>query len=171
MTAKTEDGKTSTTLDPDSLASAEFQRKSEELQTLSPYTVDQVKAMLPEEIAGAKRKGSSANSAMGTAFAHGEYTLNDSATMELSIFDCGGAGGSGFYTTQYLTMLNVQSETEDEYTRTVPFKLGRAIEHVDKSDNSSSFTWLAADRLMVTLEGKNTGIEQLKQLAAALRLK
>ena len=59
-----------------------YEKKAEELKKLSPYTLDQMKAMLPEEIAGAKRSRFSANSAMGAAYAEGEYPINDSTEIE-----------------------------------------------------------------------------------------
>jgi len=57
ITVTSEDGKTTTTIQPNDLAkvSEDFQKKTEELQKLSPYTLDQMKAMLPDELAGAKR--------------------------------------------------------------------------------------------------------------------
>lgn len=173
ITVTSEDGKTTTTVSPTDLAkvSDDFQKKTEELQKLSPYTLDQVKALLPEELAGAKRSKFSANSAMGTAYAEGEYTINDSTEVELKIFDCAGQAGAGIYSMQYLGMMNFQSESDDEYTKTIEFKGGKAVEHLNKRNNRSTLTWLAADRLLVTLEGRNTGIDLLKQAAGSLNLK
>lgn len=67
ITVTSEDGKTTATIQPNDLKEAAdvYQKKAEELQKLSPYTLDQMKAMLPEELAGAKRAKFSANSAMG----------------------------------------------------------------------------------------------------------
>jgi len=173
VTVTSEDGKTTTTISPTDLAQASdaFQKKTEELQKLSPYTLDQVKALLPEELAGAKRSKFSANSAMGTAYAEGEYPINDSTEIELKIFDCAGQAGSGIYNMQYFGMMNFQSESDDEYTKTIEFKGSKAVEHLDKRNNRSTLTYLAGDRLLVTLEGRNTGIDLLKQAAGGLNLK
>jgi hypothetical protein len=173
VTVTSEDGKTTTTISSTDLAqvSDAFQKKTEELQKLSPYTLDQVKALLPEELAGAKRSKFSANSAMGTAYAEGEYAINDSTEVELKIFDCAGQAGAGIYSMQYLGMMNFQSESDDEYTKTIEFKGSKAVEHLDKRNNRSTLTYLAGDRLLVTLEGRNTGIDLLKQAAGGLNLK
>lgn len=173
ITVTSEDGKTTTTIQPNELAkvSDDFQKKTEELQKLSPYTLDQMKALLPEELAGAKRSKFSANSAMGAAYAEGEYTINDSTNLELKIFDCAGQAGAGIYSMQYLGMMNFQSESDDEYTKTFEFNGGRAVEHHNKKNNRSTLTYLAGDRLLVTLEGRNTGIDLLKQVAGNLSLK
>ena len=173
ITVTSEDGKTTTTIQPNELAkvSDDFQKKTEELQKLSPYTLDQMKALLPEELAGAKRSKFSANSAMGAAYAEGEYPINDSTNLELKIFDCAGQAGAGIYSMQYLGMMNFQSESDDEYTKTSEFNGGRAVEHHNKKNNRSTLTYLAGDRLLVTLEGRNTGIDLLKQTAGSLSLK
>ncbi len=173
ITVTSEDGKTTTTIQPNELAkvSEDFQKKTEELQKLSPYTLDQMKAMLPDELAGAKRSKFSANSAMGAAYAEGEYPINDSTKLELKIFDCAGQAGAGIYSMQFLGMMNFESENDDEYTKTIEFNGAKAVEHLNKSNNSSTLTYLAADRLLVTLEGRNTGIDLLKQAAGSLSLK
>ena len=173
ITVTSEDGKTTTTIQPNELAkvSDDFQKKTEELQKLSPYTLDQMKALLPEELAGAKRSKFSANSAMGAAYAEGEYPINDSTNLELKIFDCAGQAGAGIYSMQYLGMMNFQSESDDEYTKTSEFNGGRAVEHHNKKNNRSTLTYLAGDRLLVTLEGRNTGIDLLKKVAGNLSLK
>ncbi len=173
ITIKSEDGKSEATIsatDMTAVADA-FQKKSEELQKLTPYTLDQMKALLPEEIAGAKRSKFSANSAMGAAYAEGEYSFNDSTEIELKIFDCAGQAGAGIYSMQYLGMMNFQSESDNEYTKTIEFKGGKAVEHLDKQSNRASLTYLAGDRLLVTLEGENTGVDLLKQTAGSLDLK
>ena len=173
VTVTSEDGKTKTTIQPGDLAqtSDAFQKKTEELQKLSPYTLDQMKALLPDELAGAKRSKFSANSAMGAAFAEADYPINDSTELELKIFDCAGQAGAGIYSMQYLAMMNFQSESDNEYTKSIDFKGGKAVEHLDKSSNRATLTYVAADRLLVTLEGENTGVDLLKQAAGSLNLK
>jgi len=104
ITVTSEDGKSTTTIQPNDIAkvSEDFQKKTEELQKLSPYTIDQMKGLLPDELAGAKRSKFSANSAMGAAYAEGEYPINDSTEVELKIFDCACQAGAGIYSMQYL---------------------------------------------------------------------
>jgi hypothetical protein len=173
VTVTSEDGKTTATIQPGDLtqASDAFQKKTEELQKLSPYTLDQMKALLPEELAGAKRSKFSANSAMGAAFAEGDYPINDSTELELKIFDCAWQAGAGIYSMQYLAMMNFQSESDNEYTKSIDFKGSKAVEHFDKRSNRATLTYVAADRLLVTLEGRNTGVDLLKQAAGSLNLK
>jgi hypothetical protein len=173
ITIKSEDGKTTTTVQASDLTQAAdaAQKKAQELQKLSPYTLDQMKAMLPEELMGAKRSKFSANSAMGVAVAQGEYPINDSTEIELNVYDCAGSAGIGFYQAQFLTLMNFQSESDNEYSKTIEFKGGKALERHNKSSNRSTLTYISGDRLMVTLEGRNTGVDMLKQVANSLNLK
>ncbi|RYG26875.1 MAG: hypothetical protein EOO01_41820 [Chitinophagaceae bacterium] len=173
ITVKSEDGKTTTTVNAGDMATVaeDYQKKAEELQKLAPYTLDQLKAMLPEEIGGAKRAKYSANSAMGAAYAEGEYPMNDSTQVNVKIFDCAGQAGAGIYSMQYLGMMNFQSESDEEYTKTVDFNGSRAVEHLDKNDNEASFMYLAGDRLLVTVEGRNTDVDMLRKIASNLNLK
>jgi cytolysin (calcineurin-like family phosphatase) len=108
---------------------------------------------------------------MGAAYAEGSYPINDSTEIELKLFDCAGQAGAGIYSMQYLGMMNFQSESDDEYTKTTDFNGNRAIEHAKKDNSSASLSYLAADRLLVTLEGRNTGIDMLKKAAGSLNLK
>ena len=108
---------------------------------------------------------------MGAAYAEGEYPINDSTNLELKIFDCAGQAGAGIYSMQFLGMMNFESENDDEYTKTIEFNGAKAVEHLNKSNNRSTLTYLAGDRLLVTLEGRNTGIDFLKQAAGSLSLK
>ena len=173
VTVTSEDGKTTATIQPGDLAqtSEALQKKAEDLQKLSPYTLDQMKALLPEDLAGAKRSKFSANSAMGAAYAEGDYPINDSTGLELKIFDCAGQAGAGIYSMQYLAMMNFQSESDNEYTKSIDFKGSKAVEHLDRRSNRATLTFVAADRLLVTLEGRNTGVDLLKQAAGSLNLK
>ena len=173
VTVTSEDGKTTAKIETAGLSQSaeDIQKKLEELQKLSPYTLDQMKAKLPEELAGAKRSSFSANSAMGAAFAEAEYKINDSTEFKVNLYDCAGQAGAGIFNMQYMTMMNIQSETDNEYTKTVDFNGGKAIENVKKDNSRSSLTYLAADRLLVTLEGRNTGIDMLKKVAGSLNLK
>jgi hypothetical protein len=67
--------------------------------------------------------------------------------------------------------MNFQSESDEEYTKTTEFNGNRAIEHARKDNSNASLSWLAADRLLVTLEGRNTGIDMLKKAAGSLSFK
>ena len=147
----------------------EMKKQADELQKLPPLSADELKAMLPETLMGGKRTNFQANSAPGTGVATAEYAINDSTKIEVSIYDCGGPGGAGFFNAQYIAKLNHQSETDNEYTKTIDFR-GKAIEHCQKNSNRCTLTYFTGKRYMVIIEGQNVHPDGLKQAAMELNI-
>jgi len=75
------------------------------------------------------------------------------------------------YSAQYLGMFNIQSESDNEYTKTIDFKGQKAIEHCRKTSNRCSLTYFTGGRFMVTLDGENVHPDGLKQSAGELNFK
>ncbi len=173
VTVISEDGKEKVTIDVNQAqkAAEDLQKMSAELQKMPPLSLDQLKAMIPEELMGVKRKNFNVTSTMGAGFASAEYEINDSSNMKLNIYDCAGPAGAGIYSMQYMGMMNIQSESDNEYTKSIDFMGGRAFEHCQKSSNDCTLTWFAGGRLLATLEGRNVGVDALKQTAQSLSLK
>ena len=173
VTVVSENGKEKVSVDMNKMekASAEMQKMSEDLQKLSPLSLDQLKAMIPEELMGGKRSSYNATSAMGTGVVNAEYKINDSTDIKLMVYDCAGPGGAGIYSMQYLGMFNMESENEHEYTKTIEFNGGKAIEKCQKDRNDCSLTYFTGTRFLVELEGDNVGINGLKQAANSLNIK
>lgn len=170
--ATSEDGKTTVSADVAKMqqVSEEMQKQAAELQKLPPLSMAELKALLPEEMMSARRSKFETVSMSGTSVATAEYNLNDSTGIELSIWDCGGPGGAGYYSTQYATMLNFQSENDKEYTKTIEFRGQKAIEHCDNAQNHCTLTYFTGKRFMVILEGRNFHPDGLKQAANELKL-
>jgi len=167
-----EDGKEKVTVDMDQMqkAAEEMKKQSEELQKLPPLSLDELKALLPEQLMTAKRTNFQTTSATGAGLAHAEYKLNDSTELEVNIYDCGGPGGAGIYNMQYMGMMNFQSESEDEYTKTIDFMGQKAFEHCNKNDNRCTLTYFTGKRFLVAIEGRNIHPDGLKQAAKDLKL-
>jgi hypothetical protein len=144
--------------------------KEEELQSLVPYTTDEIKALLPKELGGANLSDPSSGKVTGTAYAKGLYQLNDSMSFELTLFDCGGDAGSGFYKHQFLGILDRKPESEDEEVKTIDFNGNKAIEHYDNNSYRSTFTYVSG-RFLVTLESEFADIKALKKIANSLKIK
>ena len=145
------------------------QEIQEELQHLSPYNTEQMKSILPGEIAGGKLSEPSSGKRSGTCYASGAYPINDSTMIELSLFDCGGDAGSGYYHYQFLNRLNAKPE-EYEEKNVSDFNGSRAIELYNFNSYRSSFTYLDT-RLLVSLESETIDMEELKKIAGNLKLK
>ena len=167
------DGKETVTIDPKQMQNAvqDMEKQKTELAKLTPLTLDQLKALIPESLMGAQRTNVEANSSMGAGLARGEYELNDSTQISLNIYDCAGPAGAGIYSMQYLGMYNLQEENEEEYTKIIDFNGGKAFEHCEKATNDCTISYFSGGRFMVTLEGDRVGADALKQTARGLDIK
>jgi len=150
---------------------AAMNKKMEELKKLPPLTIDQLKAILPEELNGIKRTNFNANTAMGYAVGEAEYQKDDTTKLNLVIYDCAGEAGSVMYLSTYWSRMNLQSENSQGYTKTIDFKGNKAMESYEKSDNQYSLTYSDADRLLVIITGRNISRDGLMDAAKSLNLK
>ena len=174
MTVTSKDGKSKVSVDVNSAAavSDDMQKKMEELKKLTPLTADQLKTFLPEQLMGMKRSSFNANSMMGFASAEATYkNETDDKEIELNILDCAGEAGAGVYSLSYWTKMSMQSESDNGYTKTVDFNGGKAVETYEKGGDRYELTYVASDRLLVTVKGEKTGLDAVKQTAQALNLK
>jgi len=145
--------------------------RSEALQKLTPLSLDELKAALPEQIMGANRDNMEATKMAGLAnFSKADYKMNDSTEVELTIFDCAGTEGAGYYNMAFLGM-SFEKDDENEYTKTTDFNGDKAIESCQKKSNHCEFTFFGKERYMITLKGDNVGMDQLKKIAGDLNLK
>lgn len=176
---KNDDGTTTiptTTYDMNSLKKMsentdEMARKTEELKKLAPLTLDRLKALLPGTLNGIARTDYNASSTAGYSIANGEYKKDDSTDLQLTVYDCAGEAGAGWYAMTYWGAMNVQQESEKEYTKTIELKGGKAIENFKKEQKESSLTYFANDRLLIVLNGRNMAPPALKEAAQSLDLK
>ena len=173
ITISDKDGKEKITIDPTKMqdAAQDMQQLKEELTKLTPLTPDELKALVPEELMGAARAGLDVNAAMGATVANADYKINDSTKLKLEIVDCAGPGGAGMFGMQYLNMINVNSDDEDEYVKTIDFNGGKAFENCKKNRNRCTLAYFSGNRFLVSLRGDNVGIDALKDLAKGLKIK
>lgn len=167
------DGKEKVSIDVDKMKDAadEMQKQKTELEKLTPVTLDQLKALIPETLIGGKRTSYDVNASMGANVANGEYELNDSTKISLTIYDCAGSAGAGIYSMQYLGLLNVQQESDEEYTKTIDINGGKGFEHCDKVNHECTVTFFSGGRFLVALEANNIPAEALKEAAAHMNIK
>jgi hypothetical protein len=149
----------------------ESNSKVEELKKLTPLSLDQLKALIPEEFMGMKRSRFNANSMMGAATCNANYKSEDGKELKVSIFDCAGEAGAGIYSLRYWTLWNFQQEDDNGYQKTVDFNGSKAIEKYRKSNEEYGLTYMSGDRFLVTIEGENTGLDLVKDAAKNLNVK
>ena len=109
---KNADGTTTTTTISSDLGNIEkgandMTKKMEELKTMKPLSLDELKALLPEEIKGIKRTSYNASSTMGFSVSQAEYQKDDSTEIDVAIYDCAGEAGAGMFAMTYWTKMNV----------------------------------------------------------------
>jgi len=173
ITDSSKDGKEQVIVDPNKVEDViqDMQQLKEDLTKLTPLTTDELKAKLPEQLMDAAVSDVDVNAAMGATVANADYKINDSTSLKLEIVDCAGPGGAGVFSLQYLNMINVNSDDEVEYVKTIDFNGGRAMENCRKNRNRCTLAFFSGNRFLVTLRGDNVGIDALKDVAMKLNLK
>lgn len=173
ITVSDKDGKKQVTIEPGKLkdAAQDMQQLKEELTKLTPLTTDELKTLVPRELMGTAATDIDVNAAMGATVANANYKINDSTDLKLEIVDCAGPGGAGMFGLQYINMLNVNSDDEDEYVKTIDFNGGKAFENCKKNRNRCTLAYFSGNRFLISLRGDNVGIDALKDLAKGLSIK
>lgn len=145
--------------------------KAEELKKLTPLTLDQVKALIPNELLGMPRTSFNANSSMGYAVAKGTYKGEGDKELDLEIIDCAGEMGAAWYSMSFLGLWNFQQEDDNGYQKTIDFNGGKAIEKYTKSNDRYELTSFANERFFVRVEGEKVSLDEIKTVAKNLDLK
>lgn len=152
-------------------AADQFQKQKDILETLTPLSLDELKTKIPESLLGTTGINVEANDNMGAGLAIGEYEISDTSRITLSIYDCAGPAGAGIYSMQFMGLMNIQEENDEEYTKTIDFKGSKAYEHCNKSDNECTITYFTGNRFLVTLQGQKVSATALKDAARRLNIK
>ena len=145
--------------------------EAEKLKKLTPLSIDQVKALIPNELLGMQRSSFSANSAMGVSVGKGTYKGDGDKELNIEIIDCAGETGSGWYTMRYFSLWNFQQEDDNGYQKTIDFNGGKAIEKYTKSNDRYELTYFGGDRFIVQIDAEKVGLDGIKQVASDLNLK
>lgn len=154
----------------EAVSSDDAQKRIDELKKLTPISNDALKSFFPEEVMGMKRTSFNVTNTMGYAIGTAEYLKDDTVHANVAIYDCAGDAGSAFYGMMYLTKLNMESENENGYSKTVDFMGTKSIESYSKSGNKYTENFIAAERFFVTVDGENAGLDNVKSFANALGL-
>ena len=149
----------------------EKEKKTEELRKAPQLTLEQMRLLLPQELDSAKEKNYLASTQFGYGLASVEYPKTKSKSIKVTLYDCAGEMGSVNYFENYWNHLNVQNQTENEFTKTINFEGGKAVESYKKDLNLSTLTFVIRDRLVIMMEGKNITPEELEKAAKKLHAK
>jgi hypothetical protein len=64
----------------------------------------------------------------------------------------------------------MQSESDNGYQKTVDFNGQKAVETYEKGSDTYELTYVASDRLLLTVKGEKTGLDAVKQVAQNLKV-
>ena len=149
----------------------DMQKKIEALQKLPPLSVEELKKVLPDELFGVQKSNYSASVMVGVGQVSARYKLTDNSNIKISVFDCTGPMGVGIYSAQFMTLYNFEQEDDNGYTKSTTFDGKKAIEQFKKHNNEYQITYFTGERYLVTLEGENTTMDQLKTASKSISLK
>ena len=145
----------------------------ENLKNLIPLTNEELKAVLPEQLLGLKRKELSVgdNAMMNLSTAEAKYADEDNKRIKVEIVD--GAGETGSAMVSIMVMgLNVNKEktTESGFEKSTEINGVKSIVSENKyGDNiKSKIQTVVKNRYLVILEGEGFTYEELKNTLGEL---
>jgi|SRR5580658_900410 hypothetical protein len=134
--------------------------------TVTPVSVDALKALLPDSLPGGyKRTGTQSGAMLGGVHAEATYE-NAGKKVVLSVTDLGGAGAIAALATAF----GVESDRE---TATGFDKVGRVdgrltVQQYDRNTQNGKFGLLLDDRFILNAEGTVASFDDLKDAVAAV---
>lgn len=146
-------------------------QKTEELKKAPQLTLEQMRALLPNELDSAKGRNFLSSTQFGYGLASIEYPKSKSRLIKVTLYDCAGELGSANYFENYWNYLNVNKQTDQDFTKTIDFEGDKAIETFKKDMNLSTITFAIRGRLIIIMEGKNMEPEELESVAKKLHQK
>lgn len=148
--------------------------QTEKLKKLTPATVEELKAVVPENVGDFKRKSYSAGGTVADIVAaEAEYAKEDNKTIHVSILD--GAGESGSAVVSLLAMgLSMQTESESNGTISKNIEIDGVRYSTEDTKSassvSSSLKFIHNDRYAITLQGEGYSLSELQDFLKKLDL-
>ena len=147
----------------------------ETLKKMTPLTNEELKALLPEEILGLKRKELSVgdNAMMQLASAEAKYSDGDQKKIKLEIMDGAGETGSAMVSILMMSFnMNKEKITETGYEKTAEINGNKAIIKENSGENyvNSSIQMVAKNRYLITLTGDGISYDDLEKALNQLKL-
>ena len=134
-----------------------------------------LKELLPETVASLKRSGAEGSKQsvgeMKISQARGTYGEEDKeANASVTIIDYGAMPGMANSVAPWQT-LEIDNESDNDYSRTVTINGYKAIENYNKESKSGSLMLMVGSRFMVTIEINSLPADTLKKAGETLKLK
>lgn len=154
----------------------DWEKKQADLLNQTPLTNDEMKALLPESIAGMKRSRFTVGDAsmMGLVTAQATYTDDQNRSVELSVMDGAGEAGSAVIAIYVMSLsMDMEEETESGFSKNSTVNGYRASVKEQRGDDwvNSEIAALVSDRYLVTLNASGLTLKELEGVFGDLDLK
>ncbi len=140
----------------------------------APLDFREIKARLPEEIAGLRRTNARGQKTglMGAevSLAEGEYGEAGGPRLKVKITDLAGIGALGSFAGLAWMATEVDSEGDGGYERTTDYNGRKGLEKYDQLTRAGTATVVVRSRFLVEIEGRSIDGPQLKAAMDALDL-
>jgi hypothetical protein len=134
--------------------------------TYQPVDFREMKALLPEELAGCKRTSATGErtAAMGfnVAQAEGKYESAAGGHLRVKLLDIGSSAGPLAMAAMGWGMIDIDRETETGYEKTTKIDGRKGFEKYDKSNKSGEVKVLVGSRFVVEITGNDLAMDDVK---------
>lgn len=147
--------------------------QQENRKPVDPVDFRELKALLPEELAGMKRTDASGekSGAMGMTVSKAEASYEkDDANLNVDVTDIGGLTGFAAMAQYGWSMHEIDRETETGYERTLTLSGHKAHEEYDREGRSGTIQLMIKGRFIVEIRGSNIDGAALQDAAKQLPL-
>lgn len=149
-------------------AASDWEKIQKDLLEKTPLTNDELKSLLPESLAGLKRKSFTVGDGqmMGMNTGEADYSNDQDKTIDLSLMDGAGEAGSSVIGIYMMTLsVDREEQTESGFNKTTKINGHRANVSENKGDDwvESEISALVSDRYMITLKGKGLTLAELEK--------
>jgi len=147
------------------------EQKLQELRKAPLTSLDDMQKMLPEVLAGIKKTKFSMTSNMNYGMVNADYTKNANTFVQVTMYDCAGEDGAKLYQSSFQNDLGKADSTEKGYMRTIELQGGKAIERFDAELKVTTLSFLANDKILFVIAGKNIEADALKEEVQKMNVK
>ncbi len=146
-------------------------QKLESLKSMEAIDLEELRNLLPKEINSIKRTNVNLSSSLGYGIARADYEKNSKTNYTVSFYDCSGKEGAKIFSSMYQENLGVEKRDSLFSISTIDLNGGKAIEKIEADTKIHTLTFLANDRILVVISGRNVEPETLKEASRNLNLK
>ncbi|MBT8219264.1 MAG: hypothetical protein KJP00_05555 [Bacteroidia bacterium] len=145
----------------------------ENIEEIEVVNFRELKDMLPSRIGSLKQEGSEGQTTgmLGFKISNAEATYSDGeSNMDINIVDVGKAGKLVNMIASWSTF-EVDKEDQDGYEKTTTYEGFKAYEQYDSRRESGSFAVIIKERFIVTVNGDNIRMRDLKKAIDQVNLR